>query len=182
MDELQSSHLNNENGIYFCESTAPFTVEQTARLVGQALGSAADADAAIIPYAPAHQEGAALLAGITGRLYRDRINTDVAWSIGPGLDGEYAVLTMTGAQAKELAEAGFAPAGDGEPYPCVLVTRGGGELEDGQTCRVAFLMGSYTEEMGQACHAQVTAGYVWDILRDWLAEQKVVSPDETRWE
>ena len=68
MDELQSDYLNNEKEVYFCESTAAFTVEQTARLVGQALGSTADADAAIISYAPAYKEGAVLLAGITGRL------------------------------------------------------------------------------------------------------------------
>lgn len=89
---------------------------------------------------------------------------------------------MTGAQARELAAAGFDLAGDGDPYPYVLVTRGGGELEDDQTYRVAFLMGGYTEEAGKAYHAQVTAGYVRDILRDWLAEQKAVSPDEIRWE
>lgn len=68
MDELQSGHLNNQAEVYFCESTAPFTLEQTARLVGQALGSAADADAAIIPYAAAYKEGAVLSAGITGQL------------------------------------------------------------------------------------------------------------------
>ena len=48
---------------------------------------------------------------------------------------------------------------------------GGGELEDGKTCRVAFLMRSYTEEAGERYGAQVEKGSIRTFLREWLEEQ-----------
>ena len=180
MDALQQSFLSHSEEIYFCESTADFTLEETAELVGKALGSAAGADAAIIPLGEFH-DGVELSAGITGRLYAGKINTDTVGAIAPNHDGEYAVLTMTGAEAKALARAGFDLAGDGNPFPYVLVTRGGGELEDGRTCQVAFLMKSYTEETGAAWGAQVERGSVRTFLREWLEEQGTVSPGGNPW-
>ncbi len=183
MDELQSNYLNTQEMTYFCESTADFTLEQTACLVGKALGSAVDADAAMIPYYSGdYNAKAGLSAGVTGKLYQGRINVEVSNTIAPGLDGEYAILTMTGAQARELAAAGFDPAGDGNPSPYALVVRGGGEPEDDKTYQVAFLMQSYTGEMGQNYNARVEKGSVRTFLRDWLTRQKTVSPDGNPWE
>ncbi len=182
MDELQSSYLNTQDTIYFCESTADFTIEETAQLAGKALGSAVDADAAMIPYTETYKEGRRLNAGVTGRLYQDRINIEVSNTIAPGLEGEYAILTMTGAQAKEMAAAGFDQAGDGDPYPYTLVVKGGGELEDNEVYQIAFLMQSYTEEAGQAYNARVEKGAVRGFLREWLTEQKTVSPGGNLWE
>lgn len=183
MDELQSGYLNNQETVYFCQSTADFTIEETARLVGKALGSAVGADAAIIPYDGSNRDsGGVLTCGVTGKLYQDRINSEVSNSICPGSDGEYALLTMTGAQAKELAAAGFDMAGSGSPFPYVLVTRSGGELEDGGAYQVAFLIGSYTEEAGLAYSARIEKGSVRTFLRNWLTEQKTASPGGNPWE
>lgn len=182
MDELQRSSLSSHDMVYFCESTADFTVEETARLVGKALGSAAGTDAAMIPYTETYKAGVRLSGGVTGKLYQERINADVANTIAPAAAVECAVLTMTGAQAKALAGAGFDLAGDGAPYPYALITKGGGELEDGTVYQVAFLTGSYTEETGQEYSAQVEKGSFQSILREWLAEQKTVSPDGNPWE
>lgn len=181
MDELQSNYLSTQNTVYFCESTASFTLEETALLVGKALGSAVGADAAMIFYAETSKPGAKPSAGVTGKLYQDRINTDVSSTILPGVDGEYAILTMTGGQAKELEARGFDLAGDGDPYPYLLVVRGGGELEEDKTYRVAFLMKSYTEEVGEHFSAQVEKGSVSLFLREWLTRQKTVSPDGNPW-
>ena len=92
-----------------------------------------------------------------------------------------ALASLDSPQAKALAQAGFDLAGDGNPFPYVLVTRGGGELEDGRTCQVAFLMKSYTEETGAACGAQVERGSVRTFLREWLEEQGTVSPGGNPW-
>ena len=181
MDELQSTYLANRDSVYFCESTADFTLEETARLIGKVLGDAADADVAMVPYGTAYQDGVKLRVGITGRLYKDGINVEVSNSICPGLDGEYAVLTMTGAQVNELASAGFALAGVDEPFPYALVVKGEGELKPDQTYRVAFLAQSYTEEAGKACGAQVEKGSIRAFLREWLTQQKTVSPDGNPW-
>ncbi|MCM1537558.1 MAG: ABC transporter substrate-binding protein [bacterium] len=183
MDELQSNYLNSQDEVYFCESTADFTLEETAQLVGRVLGSAVGADAAMIPFGTEYKEGGRKLAdGVTGRLYQGRINSEVTNTIASGHDGEYAVLTMTGAQAKELAAAGFDMVGDGVPYAYTLVTRGGMELEDDQIYRIAFIKDSYTEEVGQTYNVQVEKGSLRTFLREWFAEQKTVSPDGNPWE
>lgn len=182
MDELQSAYLDSRQDIYFCESTGDFTVEETACLVGKALGSAAGADAAVVPFTTVRKEGSDLRAGVTARLYQGRINADVANTLSPGLSGEYAVMTMTGAQLKELAAAGFDAAGDGAPFPYALVVRGGGEPEDGKTYQVAFLQNSYTDETAQTFQPQIEKGSIGAFLRNWLAEQKTVSPGGNPWE
>lgn len=174
MDALQQSHLKQTEALYFCESTADFTLEETARLIGTALSSATGADAAMIPLGGFH-DGTELPAGITGKLYAGKINTETVSSITPAYDGEYALLTMTGAQAKELAQAGFDAEGSGNPFPYVLVTRDG-ELEDSAAYQVAFLMRGYTEETGTAYSAQECKGSLRAILRTWLEEQGSVSP------
>lgn len=180
MDALQRSFLSHSEQIYFCESTANFTLEETAELVGKALGAAAGTDAAVIPLGSFHN-GVELPAGISGKLYAGPVNTETISAITPNYDGEYAILTMTGAEARAMAQAGFDLMGDGDPFPYVLVTRGGGELEDGKTCRVAFLMRSYTEEAGERYGAQVEKGSIRTFLREWLEEQGTVSPGENPW-
>lgn len=181
MDELQSSYLDSQEKVYFCESTDDFTLEETACLVGKALGSAVGADAAMIPYTEVYKEGFRLKDGITGKLYKNRINADVANAIAPGNDGEYAIMTMTGAQARELADIGFDAAGDGEPFPYALVTRGGKDLEEDTLYQVAFLMNGYTEETARTYSAQTGKGSVRTYIRRWLEEQKTVSPDGNPW-
>ena len=64
----------------------------------------------------------------------------------------------------------------------MLVTRGGAELADDAVCQVAFVMNGYTEETGEAYSAQVRKESLRGILRDYLAEQKTVSPDGNPWE
>lgn len=182
MDELQSNYLNTQEEVYFCESTDVFTVEETARLIGKVLGSAVGADAAIIPYATVYQKDTDMSVLVTGRFYKERINADVYANIVPSVDGEYALMTMTGAQAKELAAAGFSQEEAAEPFPYVLVCKGGGEPEDDKTYQVAFLMEGYTEETGQTYNVQVEKGSLREFLRDWLEEQKTVSPDGNAWE
>lgn len=181
MDALQQSYLNRSDQLCLGESSADFTLEETAELVGKALGSAAGTDAAMIAIGEFH-DGVELPTGISGKLYAGQINTGIIASIMPNYDGEYAVLTMTGAEAKALAQTGFDAAGDGNPFPYVLVVRGGGELADGEACRVAFLMNTYTEETGAAYGAQVEKGFVRTFLRGWLEEQGTVSPGGNPWQ
>lgn len=177
MDEIRTSYLAHAETINYCESTADFTLEETAVLAGKALSSAAGTDAAMIPYAPFYKKGDLLGAGISGKLYKGMIDAEIITSISPGFDGEYAILTMTGAQAKELEETGFNLSGQGDPYPYILVTKDGKEPEDDQTCQVAFLMRSYTKDVGKKYNARTEQGSFQKFLREWLTEQQTVSPD-----
>lgn len=181
MDELQKDYLNNAGLLYFCESTADFTLEETGMLIGKALGSAVGADAVMVPLGGFH-DGTELRAGVSGKLYEGSINIEVANSITPAYDGEYAMLTMTGAEVRELADTGFDAAGDGNPFTYVLVTKEGKELEDDEVYQVAFLMQGYTEEVGQTYNARVEKGSLRAFLRTYLEEQKSVSPDGNPWE
>lgn len=182
MDALQQACLTNSEHVYFCESTADFTLEETGELIGKALGSAAEADAAMVAVSTSCKDGAALQSGVTGKLYKGKINTDVSTTICPASDGEYVVMTMTGAQAKELARSGFDAMGDGDPFPYLLVTRGGRELEDNVSYQVAFFIGGYTEETAQTYSAEIRTGSFRSFLRAYLEEQKTVSPGQNPWE
>ncbi len=182
MDLLQTSYLSYPESPDYCESTDNFTLEETGILAGKALGSTAGTDAAMVPIASFYKKGNDLNSGISGKLYKGMINADVITSISPGKDGEYAILTMTGAEARKLAKEGFNIADDKEPYPYILVTKGGAELEDDQTYRIAFLMESYTFEVGEKYNAQIEKGSFQTILREWLEEQQTVSPDGNPWE
>lgn len=181
MDELMQTYLSNSAGLNFCTSTADFTLEQTAALVGKALGSAAGADASVIPLGGFHN-GKELRAGITGKLYQGEISMEVNNTLCPAYDGEYAIMTMTGAQAKELVKEGFDNDGDGNPYPYLLVTRGNRELDDNTSYKVAFLMNGYTGQTAETYSAEVIKGSVRTFLHEYLAGQKTVSPDGNPWE
>lgn len=182
MDELQQNYLNHSDVLDFCESTADFTLEETGILLGKALGSAAGADAVMVPFGGLHEGNVELKAGVTGKLYKGKINVEVANTITPSADGKYAVMTMTGAQAKELEAAGFDAVGDGNPFPYLLVVRGNKELQDDASYQVAFFLDGYTEETAQNYDAQVYDGSLREFLKKWLEEQKTVSPDGNPWE
>lgn len=181
MDELMQQHLDQSDHIYFCESTEDFTLEETGRLVGKALGSQSGADAAMIPLGEFHEGGVEISSGITGKLYAGKINQDIVSTICPGTDGEYTVMSMTGAEAKELAKAGFDAAGDHNPFPYLLVTKGGAKLKDNESYQVAFLLDGYTEETAEKYPHQTHKGSMKDFLTAWLKEQGTVSPDGNPW-
>lgn len=181
MDQLQTDYINNRDSFYFCESTGDFTLEETARLMGMALGEISGADAALIPYGTQYRDGVKLKDGVTGKLYKGGINSEISNNICPGSDGEYAVMTMTGAQIKALAEHGF-DLTEELNYPYMLVTKGGAELEDGVSYSAAFLMYGYTEETGSQYGAVTEKLSLRTSLREWLGGKKTVSPNEELWD
>lgn len=182
MDTIQQDWLSGAEHLYFCESTANFTQEETARMVAKALGSATDADAVLISLNELHEGGAENPAGVSGVQYAEKIDIDRANIIAPGKDGEYALMTMTGAEARMLAEAGFDLYGDGNPFPYILVTKGDVELADDSTYLVAFPTQGYTQQTAQAYAARVENGSIRTMLHEWLKEQGTVSPDGNPWE
>lgn len=180
MDELQQAMLNDSGRVYFCESTADFSMAETAKLIGCALGDAVGADAVLVPYYQDYT-GASLRSGISGRLYAGKINNDVLTTVCPGADGEYALAQTTGAEAKALAQAGYAPDPAAEAFPYLLVTKGDAELADDAEYQVAFLGGGYTAEVGETYGAQVEKGSLQSVLRAYLTRLRQVTPGETVW-
>lgn len=182
MDALQQSSLNNPQENVFCKAVTDFSVEETAVLLGKALGSAAGVDAVIIPIGGYREGGLELKTGVTGKLYAGEIDTEKVQMILPNVSGKYAVMTMTGKQAEELVETGFDALGEGqEPYPYILVTRGDKELKGDTSYQIAFLIEGYTPEVGQNYDVQVREGSLKEFLCTWLEEQKTVSPAGNPW-
>lgn len=183
MDELQRGYLDNSMERVFCLVSDDFSVEETAVLLGKALGSAVEADAVMVPIGGFREGQPEFKAGVTGKLYAGKADIEAVNIILPSTDGACAVMTMTGKQAKELARAGYDAAGDGqEPYPYLLVVRGEKELKDDTSYQVAFLMHSYTEEVGQTYSARECEGTLREFLIAWLKEQGTVSPGQNPWE
>jgi raffinose/stachyose/melibiose transport system substrate-binding protein len=182
MDALQRDCLSQAGTVDFCQAEADFTLEETGVLLGKALGQAADADAVLVPVGTFYQEGTALRACVTGRLYQGGINTEIVSTILPAYSGEYAAAEATGAEIKALAQSGFDAAGDGKGFPYVLVTRGDRELEDDAVYRVALLVGGYTEETAERLHIDTVECQLQAALRAYLTEQGTVSPGSGSYE
>ena len=182
MDALQRDCLSQAGTVDFCQAEADFTLEETGALLGKALGQAADADAVLVPVGTFYQEGTALRACVTGRLYQGGINTEIVSTILPAYSGEYAAAEAAGAEIKALAQSGFDAAGDGKGFPYVLVTRGNRELEDDAVYRVALLVGGYTEETAERLHIDTVECQLQAALRTYLAGQGTVSPGSGSYE
>ena len=61
--------------------------------MGKAMGTCTGVDAVMVPLGDFH-DGKELRAGVSGKLYAGKINADVATSISPAYDGEYAVMDV----------------------------------------------------------------------------------------
>lgn len=182
MDELQNGYLSRSGERIFGEAVEDFTLEETAELLGKALGSAVGADAVMVPLGVYRTGNVRLKSGVTGKLYAGEVGIEKVNMIMPGVSGEYAMMTMTGKQAMELAKTGLDTAGeDAEPFPYVLVTKGSKKLKDSETYQVAFFMQGYTEEVGRTYSAVVYEGALRDFLIAWLKEQKTVKPGQNPW-
>lgn len=181
MDALQRDWLESAEHLHFCESLADFTQEDTALLVAKALGSTIDVDAVIVSLNELHEGGKENPAGISGKLYAGKIDTDVANTIAPSFDGEYAIMTMSGAEASALLKTGFDMYQDGDSFPYMLVTKGNMQLKGNETYKVAFLAQSYTEDIALAYTERVETGSIRTILREWLEKQGTVSPEGNPW-
>ena len=83
------------------------------------------------------------------------------------MSSSISVLEMTGAQIRELRDAGFDIDGNGNPYPYLLFTKGDADLEDETVYRLAVSSAELTEEMQtQATKTEVSpAGAIEEYVR-----------------
>lgn len=146
MDKQKQDALKQADQLYFCESTADFTLQETAKLIAKAVGSGLGADAVMIPLGGYHENGSELYSGVTGKLYQGKINLDVVSAISPYTNGDFLIMEMTGADANTLVQEGFDAYGDGMPFEYLLVTKGDIMLKDDTKYRIAFLPEGYTEQ------------------------------------
>ena len=121
--------------------TQTLDLQQTAELNAIAEGVAADADCALVSLNQYHGDGLSNKLGIGWYLYASDIDMARINMVAPNTS-TISVLELTGAEIKALAQAGLDSDGNGNPYEYVLATKGGAELEDDTTYRLAFATGS----------------------------------------
>ena len=121
--------------------TETLTLEQTAQLNAIAEGIAADADCALVSLNEYHGDGLSNTLGIGWYLYASDIDMARVNMVAPNA-ATISVVELTGAEIKAIADAGFDVNADGNPFPYVLVTKDGAELDDNTTYRLAFATGS----------------------------------------
>ena len=121
--------------------TEDLDLQQTAELCAIGMGTAADADCALVSFNAYHGDGLSNKLGIGWYLYASDIDTARITTVAPNA-ASISVLELTGEEIKAIAEAGFDANENGDPYDYVLVTKGGAELSDDATYRLAFPTGS----------------------------------------
>lgn len=120
---------------YYTNVTEELDTEQAAILCGQMfLAAAKEADAALISYNVYHPEVLSNMEngyGANGHILPGELSAEDITSFLP--TGWYETLqtsVRTGAQIKQMAADGCDLRGNGYPYPYVLMTRDGKELDD----------------------------------------------------
>ena len=121
--------------------TERLTLQQTAELNAMAEGIAVNADCAVVSLNEYHGDGLANKIGIGWYLYASDIDMARINMVAPNTS-TISILELTGAEVKAIAAAGLDSDANGKPYELVLVTKGGMELTDEETYRLAFPTGT----------------------------------------
>lgn len=118
--------------------TETLTYEKTAELCAIALGRAMDADCAMVSLNEYHGDDCYNKCGVAWYLWSGKVNDNkINLIVSPG-NASVAVLELTGGEIRQMQQDGFDANRNGNPYPYVLVTRGGGELEPDGVYRLAI--------------------------------------------
>ena len=141
MDATQQNLLANGPAAYG-EVTEMLSTAQAAQLVGQLYLAKTNADAALISY-NVWKEGVNALDeninGVNGRLLPGPLTeSDLTIFLPTGWYGTIPTVTLTGAQLREAAAAGYDQNENDDPYPYLLLTRNGSAPEDGRSYTVAY--------------------------------------------
>lgn len=165
-DSMNESMLAGESKEIFGTAAHTLTLEKTAQLVAVAEGRAVDADCALISLNGDQGSHWGNRFGLGWYLYEGGIDAEAVNLIRP-VSSTVSVLEMTGAQIRELRDAGFDIDGNGNPYPYLLFTKGDAELEDETVYRLAVSSAELTEEMQtQATKTEVSpAGAIEEYVR-----------------
>ena len=180
LDRINEERLT-EGGVYLAEAEETLSAEDTVRLLGIAFAEATDADAALISLAGTERCSLANAAASFAPLYAGPISESTVTMITPNNASDLQLLTMTGAELKALAEAGFDKAEDGsEIFPYQLVTRDGAEPADEAVCTVVIPAGGAVSTLLEgAADSGVRAV---DAVRSYVTELGSVSADRLIWE
>ena len=185
-DENQHLLTDNDTEVY-TTVTETIGTEDCARLVRIIFGEATGADAALVSYNvwnynPNYTFKYMNQKGVSGCLFPLPVGDEEITSIIPtGWRNNIETLTLTGAQIKELAAEGFDNYGNGNPFPYVLVTRGGMDLDDSTTYTIPVC--GVTDEIAEQAGGLQDSGVLGlDAARAYLSRFETLSANDINWE
>ena len=168
---LQNSIENKTNS--FANIAENLTLEETAKLVGNAFAKAVGADCSLISLGEYH-DGKENRFGVNGCLWKGPVIDEVISSVNPlGWVDTVKTTTLTGKEIKQLAAEGFDLFGDGIPFPYILTIRGDTELDDMRKYTVVIC--GYTEDVKNQWGIQDTHVSGMDALRNYMTELGTVT-------
>lgn len=182
LDDLQAEVQENGGVTEIAEVKEDLTLEETAQLVGVAFAEETGSDCALISLAEFHGHGLKNKNGVNAKLYADvELTTNVICTFNPlGWSNTIKIMTLTGSEIKELAETGLYQEGDDTPYPYVLVTKDGTDLDDDTEYTVACVTESdENAEKGNLTDSGVVGQ---DALIEYLGKLGTITKDSIIWE
>lgn len=157
---------------------ADLTLEDTTRLVANAMGTAVDADAAIVSLGGYYVGGQGNPHGVPWYLYAGNVTSEQVNMIRNN-GTTMSVLELTGAEIKALAEGGFDLYGNGQPFTYVLYTKANMELEDHTTYRLVVGSNELTAEWSEK--ATVIEMSPKDAISQYVSELGTFGPEDIQW-
>lgn len=182
----ENQHLITDNEITtYTTVTETIGTEDCAKLVGIAFGEATGADAALISvnqWNPNLDTIEMNTPGVSGRLFPLAVSDEEITSIFPtGWRSNIQLITLTGAEIKELAATGFDFYGNGNTFPYVLVTKGDMELDDNTTYTIPIC--GVTDEVAEKAGGLQDSGVLGlDAGREYFSKFETFSAKDIVWE
>ena len=182
MDDNQQL-LSDHTGKSYTTVTETIGTEDCARLVGMAFGEAVGAEAALVSYNVWNYDPDASYMnrfGVSGSLFPLPVTDEELVSILPtGWRGTIETVTLTGKRIKELSETGFDQYGNGNPFPYVLVTKGGNELDDDTVYQIPICGATdAVKEEGAASDSGILG---LDAARTYFSRFETLSAEDISW-
>lgn len=157
------------------------TLEQTAYLVGAAYAKATGADCALISLGGYHGPGLQNARGVNGKIYASvPLTANVVSTFNPlSTTKVIRLMTLTGAEIKQFVSEGYFRGTDPTPFPYLLVTKEGVELDDAAVYTVACAEESDARgEQGQIRDSDVVGQ---DAIEEYLTAIGTVSSESILW-
>ena len=176
LDRINQERLTT-GGVYMAEAAETLDQTETARLVGIAVGEAAQADAAMVSVCSLTDCHTANASGVMAPLYAGHISESVVNMITPNFGSPVQTLTLTGAELKAMAAAGQDV--NGENFPYTLVMKDGAEPDDAASYTVAFVSGGMPEERKEQAVSTEIKGS--EAVSAYVQKLGTVSADQLVW-
>ena len=197
MKEIRQQAKEEGGAPVYCTCEDDLTLEESARIVGGVYAKIADTDVALMSLGATHAgelleyeidgKNCSIAGmnvnpyGVNGVFYAGGITQEDSWVPLPGTysnTDSIAVLHLTGARLKALAETGFDLYDDGNSFRYVISVRGDKELEDNTVYAVATVPGNYTDALAEEGSVEfIDVDNFLNVYTETLGDYEILSGD-----